>query len=123
MYKLLKKNVTFKWTNQCNEAFYKSKEVMTSDSVLVHFNPEIQVKLLYDASEYGVGAVLVHVFSDGTEKPISYASRVLTVAERNIAVIQKEALAIFWCVKKFSLYLLDRKFIEPQTIVSIIWRT
>ncbi|XP_008190241.1 uncharacterized protein K02A2.6-like [Acyrthosiphon pisum] len=111
MYKLLKKNITFKWTNQCNEAFNKSKEAMTSDSVLVHFNPEIQVKLLCDASEYGVGAVLVHVFSDGTEKPISYASRVLTVAERKYAVIQKEALAIFWSVKKFSQYLLGRKFI------------
>jgi len=38
---------------------------MTSDSVLVYFNPEIQVKLLCDAdaSEYGVGAVLVHDFS------------------------------------------------------------
>jgi len=38
MYKLIKKYITFKWTNQCDEAFNKSKDAMTSDSVLVHFN-------------------------------------------------------------------------------------
>jgi len=55
----------------------------------VNLNPEIQVKLLCDASEYGISDVIVHVFSDGTEKPISYASRVLTIAERKYVIIQK----------------------------------
>jgi len=105
MYNLLKKYVTFKWINQCNEAFNKSKKAMTSDLVLVHFNPEIQEKLLCDPSEYGVGAILVLVFSDGTEKPIIYASRVLMVAEKKYAVIQKEALATFWCKKIFIIFI------------------
>ena len=35
------------------------------------------------ASPYGVGAVLSHVMQDGSERPVAYASRTLSTAERN----------------------------------------
>ena len=68
--------------------------MLTSDAVFVHYDSKLPIKLACDASSYGVGAVLSHIFSDG-ECPIAFASRTLTKAERNYGQIEEEALALF----------------------------
>lgn len=111
LYKLLRAGTDFKWSQECEKAFLESKEAICSDVSLAHFDPEITLKLVCDASNIGLGAVLLHVYSDNTEKPISFASRVLNKHEIRYSVIHKEALAIYWGVRKFYQYLMGKHFI------------
>ena len=83
---------------------------MTSDSVLVHFNPDLDLVLMCDASSYGIGAVLAHRMPDGSERPIGYASRSLSSAQRNYSQLEKEALALVFGIKRFHAYLFGHRF-------------
>ena len=98
------------WSSPCDEAFQKAKDALVSARVLTHYDPSLPINLVADASSYGIGAVISHVCSDGTEKPIAFASRTLSASEKNYAQIEKEALALIFGVKKFHRYLYGRKF-------------
>ncbi|XP_040195338.1 uncharacterized protein LOC120928305 [Rana temporaria] len=110
LHRLLDARAKWIWTEKCEGAFRISKDLILSSRVLVHYDLKKPVILACDASPYGLGAVLSHVMSDGTERPISFASRSLTSAEQNYSQIDKEALAIVWATKKFHAYIYGREF-------------
>ena len=122
LYKLLEKNTAWQWTEQCTSAFQESKLLLTSDAVLAHYDTKKQLKLACDASQYGLGAVLSHV-SEGEERPIAFASRTLSKAERNYGQVEKEALALIFGVKKFHKYVYGRPFTmvtDHKPLLSIL---
>ena len=87
LYCLLKKGVPWRWGNQEQQAFECLKSILCTDAVLAHFNPPEQIGI-------GIGAVLFHCYSDGTERPITNASKTLSATQRRYSQVQKEALAV-----------------------------
>jgi len=106
----LRKNQKWTWGTEQQVAFEKAKARLGGAELLVHYNPNLPMRLAVDASAYGVGAVLSHVMPDGIEKPVAYASRTLSQAERNYAPTEREGLAVVFGVKKFHQYLFGLKF-------------
>ncbi|VVC35786.1 Integrase, catalytic core,Aspartic peptidase domain,Ribonuclease H-like domain,Retrotransposon gag [Cinara cedri] len=97
-------------TPDCQIAFDKIKELVISDKVLVHFNPSFPIILTTDASNDGIAGCLSHKMPDGDERPISFISRTFMPAENNYSITDKEALAIFWSVRKLFQYLQNQVF-------------
>ena len=104
LHDLLKKNTKWQWGQKQETAFQESKKLLTSASVLIHFDPQKPLVMTCDASPYGIGAVLSHK-TDRGEQPIAYVSRTLTSAEKNYSVLEKESLAIIFGIKKFHQYI------------------
>ena len=80
LYDLLKSQRSWSWESSQQVAFSNAKELLTSASVLVHYEPDRELVLACDASEYGVEAVLSHHFEEGFDRPIAFASRTLAPA-------------------------------------------
>lgn len=111
LYRLLQHDVQWKWTKECETAFVKVKAKLMSNDVLAHFNPELSIGVSCDASPKGLGVVLFHRLPDGQERPIQFASKILTPTEQRYWQIEREGLSIIFGVKKFFKYLYGRKFI------------
>ncbi|XP_047984364.1 uncharacterized protein K02A2.6-like [Leguminivora glycinivorella] len=120
LYRLLQKNVSFIWDENCRAAFNKIKQMLISSAILAHYSPHLPLILTTDASSVGVGAVISHLTPEG-ERPIAYASRVLN-SEKAYSQIEREALSIIYGIKKFHQYLYGRKFTlrtDHKPLVSI----
>ena len=111
LYRLLQAKVKWLWSREQSEAFREAKSLLQSSTLLVHFDGNKEIVVSGDASPYGLGAVLAHKMEDGSERPIAYASRILSSAEKNYSQIEKEGLAVIFAVRKFHQYLYGRKFI------------
>ena len=57
--------------------------LLSSQIILVHFDPVLLIVLFCDVSADGISAMLSYNFADGLEKPIGFVSRTLTDAEKN----------------------------------------
>ena len=98
---LLKDDQEWMWTQECGTAFQAAKDLLVSAPILAHYDPSLPLRMAGDASTYGIGAVLSHVFPDGREHPIAYASHTLSPTEQNYSQIEKEALSLVFGVHNF----------------------
>lgn len=107
---LTKKNATWNWKLPQQEAFDQLKVLLSSAPILRQADTKLPYILRTDASSYALGACLLQ--GEGAdERPVEYASRLLTTAEQNYTTTEREALAIVWAIQKF------RGYVEGATIL------
>jgi RNase H-like domain found in reverse transcriptase/Reverse transcriptase (RNA-dependent DNA polymerase) len=78
---LLKKEQSFKWTDECTRAVDKLITIITNNPVLYHPNYDKPFVLEVDASQYAIGAILQQADDLGKLYPVRYYSKALTDAE------------------------------------------
>ena len=86
-------------------AFLKTKEEISKNVTLPYFNPRSDTTLQTDASKKGLGAVILQ-----DSKPVMFASRALTGAEKNYQNLERECLATIWGMEKFHYFLYGKHF-------------
>ena len=100
---LTRKDTPFVWSTECESAFDTLKRNLTESPCLAYFDVPKEVVIQVDSSKHGTGAVLLH---EG--RPIEYASRALTLSERNWAQIEKGALSVLFGHEGFDQYTYGR---------------
>ena len=91
-------------TSHQETAFTKIKEILTRGPVLRYFDVSKPVTVSCDASQSGLGSVLLQ-----DNKPAAYASRSMTDAETRYAQIEKELLAVLFGMERFHQYSYERE--------------
>ena len=98
------------WGDPQERSFVSLKQHLTSYPVLKLPDMTRQYVLRTDASDLGVGAVLMQEH-DNELFPVAFASKKLSMRERAYSTMERECLALVWAVQKFQLYLYRRAFV------------
>ncbi|GFU51789.1 transposon Tf2-9 polyprotein [Trichonephila clavipes] len=110
------------WT-EAKENFEKCKQDFAKATLLSFPDPDLQLALFTDASNFAIGSVLQQ-FEAGNFKPISFFSKKLTDAQKNYSTYDRELLEIYLSVKKFKHLLEGQNFViytdhKPITYASL----
>ncbi|KAL9952627.1 hypothetical protein ACROYT_G039903 [Oculina patagonica] len=91
---LLKKGVSFQWTEETARKFQDLTQAITGpDVMLFHPHWNAQFELHVDGSKLGCGAMLAQE-RDGALRPVRFASRVFTPAESRWTTMHQEFFAV-----------------------------
>ena len=121
LYKLTRKNATFNWSTDCQQAFESLKQTLAILPVLAFPNWEKEFIIHTDASGYGIGAILSQLDDANEERPIAYWSRTLNAAERNYHTTEQECLALIEALKQFRTYLQSNPFTIYTDHAALQW--
>ncbi|KAK8757404.1 hypothetical protein V5799_004966 [Amblyomma americanum] len=102
--RLTKDSEPYFWRLEQQKAFVDLRTRLQSTRILGHFDESAATELHTDASNIGLGAVLVQ-WQEGLERVVAHASSTLSRSEANYSTTKKECLAIVWAVTKFRPYL------------------
>ena len=120
--KLTEKNVMFTWDSSQEEAFQAIKNMISFAPLLKYYDVASETTIQCDASESGLGATLLQ---EG--QPVAFASRSLSIVERQYAQIDKEYMGIGFACSRFNQYLHGRALTtvetDPKPLVPIFQRS
>lgn len=111
-----KKSTKLSWTPNLVQTFEEIKNCIVNHTPLAMPDISKQFCVETDASDTGVGAVLLQ-----NDTPVMYSSRVFTSAEAKYSTYEKELLAIIFALKKFRDCLIGKKFILRTDHKPLKW--
>lgn len=117
---LTKKDVSFIWSEKCQEAFDKLKVALCEAPILAYPVPHCDFILDTDASNVGIGSVLSQV-QNGKECVISYGSKKLDKVQQRYSVTRRELLAVVTFIHQYRHFLLGRRFLLRTDHGSLKW--
>ena len=121
LYGMLKKDMVWNWTKECQNAFDLLKTKLIEYPILRQ--PDLQKPFIIftDASTKAIGAVLSQKDKENKEFVCAYASRLLKGAELHYGITDKECLAVLWAVKHFRVYLYGSRFTVITDHSALTW--
>jgi hypothetical protein len=102
---LTKRDTPFDWTTACQSAFDTLIHVFTIAPVLILPDRARPFRLITDASDFAVGAILEQPDLLNRWHPIAYYLKFLQPPEQNYDIHDKELLAIIHALEAFCHYL------------------
>ena len=115
---LVSADTPFTWTETHTQAFNRLKSKISNDCLIHFYDTKKPVFIECDSSGVGIGAVLLQPDFDRVEfdkngipcnlRPVAYASKSLTEAERRYANIERELLAVLFSVEHFKHFVYAR---------------
>ena len=110
------------WTNECQDSFDKIRTILSSEDGVLRLPDLDKVFIIEcDASDLGVGGVLLQDQPDGSRLPITYFSKSLSSAQKNYSVSERELLAIVLTIEHNKHYFFAKEFLILSDHQPIKW--
>ena len=106
------------WNQSCDKSITEIKEAIVKTGILRYLHPTAKITVQCDASSLGLGAAILQ---EG--KPVAFASRALSSAEKNYSQLEKEMLAIVFTLRRFDQYVYGREVLvesDHQPLETIL---
>ena len=105
------KGVKWQWSEVEQQSFESLKAALSVKTTLAYYDPQKATSIFVDGSPVGLGAVLTQEDTSTKEvTPLYYASSPLTSTQSRYPQIDREALSIYWAIKRFHLFVYGAEF-------------
>ena len=99
---LICKDIAFKWSSECEDAFNTLKRAFISNVILCHYNSDLKLVMKTDALDYVSEGILSQYDENSVLHLIAYFFKKHSPAECNYEIYNKELMAIVhafeeWC--------------------------
>ena len=116
LHDLTKVGQLWQWTENEQHAFDTLKRMICESPVLIHADPEKKFQMETDSSSYAYGAILSQKVMDNKHHPVAFYSKLMTPAEQNYSISDKETLPIVKGLQFWRHWLEGMK--EPVRIIT-----
>lgn len=118
-----KKDAKFEWIEQQEKAFIILKKMLLISPIMQPPDWTLAFHVFVDASDISGGAALMQEKNMGWFRPVYYASKMMSMAEKNYSVTKRECLSMIFALKKFRHYLLGNLIVihvDHQAILYLM---